>query len=105
MKQLQASIPPGYERVRVQIGLTNSEYAEVTSGLNEGDTIAYITPTTTSSSSTTGSNRTGLGMIGGATVPKQAVQGGNGVYVGGSGGGNFQQSGGGASFSGRGAGG
>jgi HlyD family secretion protein len=64
MKQLQASIPAGYQLVRVQIGLTDGTSAEVTSGLNEGDSIAYVTPTTSSASGS--SNRTGLGIVGGA---------------------------------------
>jgi HlyD family secretion protein len=84
-KQLQASVPAGYELVRVQTGLTNSEYTEVTSGLSEGDVVAYAAPAAASSSAA-GSGRTGLGVIGGGNakaVTGAMPAGGNAGYGGG----------------------
>lgn len=36
------SVPEGYEYTTVEIGVSNTDYIEIKSGLNEGDQIAYI---------------------------------------------------------------
>lgn len=36
------SIPAGYEYVNVETGVSNDQYVEIKSGINEGDEIAYI---------------------------------------------------------------
>lgn len=38
---MQPTAPSGYEYVKVEVGLTNMMFAEIKSGLNEGDTIGY----------------------------------------------------------------
>jgi HlyD family secretion protein len=38
---MQPTAPSGYEYVKVEVGLTNMMFAEIKSGLNEGDTVGY----------------------------------------------------------------
>ncbi|WP_019228204.1 efflux RND transporter periplasmic adaptor subunit [Sedimentibacter sp. B4] len=42
-----ANVPDGYTYVTVEIGISNTDYVEITSGLEEGDTIIVPTETTT----------------------------------------------------------
>lgn len=89
MKALQTTLPKGYELVRVQTGLTDGTYAEVKSGLNEGDTVAYRTETTTaktsSSSSSSGSNKNTFSAIGGTSNGSNGNGGFGGEFSGGGG--------------------
>lgn len=57
--------PAGYQYVQVETGLSNDESIEITSGLSEGDVIAY-TPDTPTSSNTT-MPAMGGGITGGIT--------------------------------------
>jgi len=62
------SAPAGYKYVKITVGIVNSDYTEVTAGLNEGDTIAYTVPVaaaTSSSAASSSSGRTGFSMLGG----------------------------------------
>ena len=36
------SVPDGYEYVEVETGISDENYVEIKSGINEGDEIAYI---------------------------------------------------------------
>jgi HlyD family secretion protein len=38
---MQPTAPKGYEYVKVEVGISNTMFAEIKSGLNEGDTVAY----------------------------------------------------------------
>jgi HlyD family secretion protein len=53
-------IPEGFEYVQVTLGVNNDEYIEITGGLSEGDTIAYLS---------TGTGGMMVGMYG-AEVPE-----------------------------------
>ena len=46
-----ASAPEGYVYVKVETGVSDNDYIEITSGLQEGDTVAYIPATASSISS------------------------------------------------------
>ena len=88
-------LPAGYEYVPVTIGLTNSNYAQVLSGLNPGDVIAYlITPTVASTSSnSSSSSRTTVAIPGiGGGGAAGGIPGG-GSYSGYTGGNNTNRTG------------
>ena len=67
-----------YYSVTVEVGTSDSSYLEITSGLQEGDTVVYI-PTTASSDNA-------FAMMGGA-MPGGGMMGGGGMPSGGMGGG------------------
>lgn len=48
---LDQTAPDGYVYVQVETGISNDDYIEVTSGLQEGDTVAYMQETASSDSS------------------------------------------------------
>lgn len=84
-----ADIPEGYAYVEVTLGNSDEDYIEVTSGLNEGDEIAYIKQTATDTDSMTGFMM-GEGEQGGAPRGE-----GGGQYGGGQSGGSSGTQGGG----------
>ncbi|MBQ8837287.1 MAG: HlyD family efflux transporter periplasmic adaptor subunit [Clostridia bacterium] len=47
-------LPEGYEYVTVEIGMSDEDYVEIISGLEEGDTVAYIPKTVTTSNNNFG---------------------------------------------------
>lgn len=67
---LDAEAPEGYVYVPVTTGVSNDDYLEVTSGLQEGDTVAYI-PSAADSSD---------GMMGMMTMPAGGPGGGPGGF-------------------------
>lgn len=77
--------PEGYEYVIVETGIADSDYVEITSGLGDGDTVAYI-PDTASGDDIMMMmfNGGGATVIGGDAVPNQG-----GAYSQNSGGGGF----------------
>ncbi len=80
--EAQGTVPAGFRAVKVETGLANDSYVEITSGLEEGDEI-YISESTVSSQ-----NSMMPGMMGGMGVPGGMPGSGNGGNRGGSGGGN-----------------
>lgn len=81
-------LPEGYEYVTVEIGMSDEDYVEIISGLEEGDTVAYISRTITTSN---GDMMMGFGNMGGMS----GMSGMSGMPSGGmSSGGNRQSSGG-----------
>lgn len=73
--------PEGYAYVQVETGESDDLYVEITSGLQEGDTVAYLAAANDSQNMMMGMGA--MGMMGGAAMP-----GGGGGMPGG-GGGNF----------------
>lgn len=72
MEKMQSmnNTPDGYTRVTVTLGLNDDDYIEVTSGLQEGDTIAIaIVETTNSDTSETATGFGFGGMTGSAQMP------------------------------------
>ena len=61
-----ANVPDGYTYVNVEIGISNTEYVEIISGLEEGDTIIVPTETTT-----TTTQQVMPGGIGGGVMPTE----------------------------------
>lgn len=69
-----------YYSVTVEVGTSDSSYLEITSGLQEGDTVVYI-PTATSSENAfamMGGAMPGGGMMGGGAMPSGGMGGGPG---------------------------
>lgn len=60
---MKSAIPEGYKMVKVETGLSDSNFIEITSGLNEGD--AVLLPTVKSSTSSQTNMMMGGGMPGG----------------------------------------
>ena len=77
-KALKDEAPEGYVYVSVETGVSNDDYIEITSGLQEGDTVAY--QSVSSDSSDTANMMMGGGDMGGQPN-------GGGEYRGGGGGG------------------
>ncbi len=74
-----AGAPDGYEYVNVEIGMADESFVQIVSGLSEGDTIAYIPKTVSSSSSIFDMMMPGnMGGMGGMqqTRPQGGMQGG-----------------------------
>jgi hypothetical protein len=42
---MKPTAPKGYEYVKVEVGITNTMFAEIKSGLKEGDTVSYTVAT------------------------------------------------------------
>ena len=78
---LDQEAPEGYVYVAVETGVSDDSYIEITSGLQEGDTVAYL-QTTSSSSSDSGMMMGG--MAGG--MPSGGMPSGGGGMAGGPGG-------------------
>ena len=78
---LDQEAPEGYVYVAVETGVSDNSYIEITSGLQEGDTVAYL-QTTSSSSSDSGMMMGG--MAGG--MPSGGMPSGGGGMGGGPGG-------------------
>ena len=76
---LEQEAPEGYVYVRVTTGVSDDDYIEITSGLQEGDTVAYLR-------TSSGNNATMMmpGMMPGGAMPS-----GGGMPSGGPGGGNM----------------
>lgn len=72
--------PEGYVYVKVEVGLTSSDFVEIISGVKEGDTVA-VNPTTMTTDSNTFFGMSG-GMMGGSGN-MVVVDGGGGGYSGG----------------------
>ena len=70
--------PEGYVYVQVETGQSDDRYIEVTTGLQEGDTVAYLAATEENGQA----NMMGMGMMPGA-MPGGAMPGGNGMSGGG----------------------
>ena len=64
---LDQEAPEGYVYVQVETGVSDDSYIEVTSGLQEGDTVAYLQTTASSDSMMMGGDMPGGGA--GMTVP------------------------------------
>lgn len=62
---LEQEAPEGYVYVQVETGISDDSYTEITSGLQEGDTVAYIAVS---------GNSGGMGMMGG--MPGGGMPGG-----------------------------
>lgn len=86
--------PEGYEYVKVEIGVSDEDYVEITAGLSEGDEIAYVPDTISTSSDMFanmggmqfgGMNNSGASMPSGGNMPSG---GGNSGGPGGNGGGS-----------------
>ena len=82
---LDQEAPEGYVYVAVETGVSDDSYIEILSGLQEGDTVAYL-QTTSSSSSDSGMMMGGMagGMPGG--MPGGGMPSGGGGMGGGPGG-------------------
>jgi HlyD family secretion protein len=78
---LDQEAPEGYVYVSVETGVSDDSYVEITSGLQEGDTVAYL------QSASSGSNSSGAMMMGGGMAGGMAGGGGGGMPSGGGGGG------------------
>ena len=83
---LDQEAPEGYVYVAVETGVSDDSYSEITSGLQEGDTVAYL-QTTSSSSSDSGMMMGGMagGMPSGG-MPSGGMPSGGGGMGGGPGG-------------------
>ena len=83
---LDQEAPEGYVYVAVETGVSDNSYIEITSGLQEGDTVAYL-QTTSSSSSDSGMMMGGMagGMPSGG-MPSGGMPSGGGGMGGGPGG-------------------
>ena len=83
---LDQEAPEGYVYVAVETGVSDDSYIEITSGLQEGDTVAYL-QTTSSSSSDSGMMMGGMagGMTSGG-MPSGGMPSGGGGMGGGPGG-------------------
>lgn len=81
--------PEGYKTVRIETGISNDMYVEVTSGLNEGD-VVYVTPTAGEEQQQMmpGMGRMPGGMQGGGMPGGSGMPGGGGMPGGMQGGGN-----------------
>ena len=55
--------PDGYVYVKVETGVSDDDYIEITSGLQEGDTVAYL-----KASSSSGETTSSTGLFGGSTA-------------------------------------
>ncbi len=71
-----SAIPDGYELRRVTIGISDGTNVEILSGLSEGETVAYI-PSSTSSSQTGFSGMMMGGRMPGGGMPAGGMMGGN----------------------------
>lgn len=79
---LDQEAPEGYVYVAVETGVSDDSYVEITSGLQEGDTVAYLQSASSGSSS-------GAMMMGGGMTGGMAGGGGGGMPSGGGGGGGM----------------
>ena len=77
---LDQEAPEGYVYVQVETGVSDDSYTEILSGLQEGDTVAYIAVSG-------GSNSMGMMMPGGGMPSGGGMPGGGGGMGGGPGGG------------------
>lgn len=78
----RTAAPDGFTAVRVETGLTDSEYIEITSGLKEGDTIAILGGASATTTTTTENANMGGGMPGGG-MPSGGMPSGGGMPGGG----------------------
>ena len=91
--------PEGCSYVTVEIGMADEDYVEIVSGLNDGDTVAYVSRSITTSGSgfgmgmMPGGNMMGGNMMGGGTRPQSGMSGGMPSMSGNMGGGNRPQGG------------
>lgn len=74
--------PDGYVYVKVTTGISDDDYIEITDGLQEGDTVAYVEATSSSSSSNQQQSMFGGGQMSGGGQ----ISGGGGNFQGGGGG-------------------
>ena len=68
-------VPSGYGYVTVEVGASDGNYIEITSGLSEGDEIAYV--------QSAGSSSSDQMMMGGMAMPGGGMSGGGGMPGGG----------------------
>ena len=83
---LDLEAPEGYVYVAVETGTSDDSYIEITSGLQEGDTVAYL-PAAGSGGSDGAMMMGGMEMAGGAMPSGGMPSGGGGMPGGGPGGG------------------
>lgn len=88
---VEGEAPEGYVYVQVETGVSDDDYIQITSGLQEGDSVAYISQQSSDSSFSMMGGM--MGAMGGGGMP--AGGGGGGMPGGGGGGGGMPGGGGG----------